>query len=54
MKRMWTIIGVADVPRSFKWYQSLLAEAGHDMDRLREVEACHHSIENERRGYFLG
>jgi hypothetical protein len=25
MKRTWTIIGVADVPRSFKWYQSLLA-----------------------------
>jgi catechol 2,3-dioxygenase-like lactoylglutathione lyase family enzyme len=24
MKRMWTIIGVADVPQSFKWYQSLL------------------------------
>ena len=24
MKRTWTIIGVADVPRSFKWYQSLL------------------------------
>src|SRR5205085_1788904 len=24
MKRMWTIIGVADVPRSFRWYQSLL------------------------------
>jgi hypothetical protein len=24
MKRMWTIIGVAEVPRSFKWYQSLL------------------------------
>jgi catechol 2,3-dioxygenase-like lactoylglutathione lyase family enzyme len=24
MKRLWTIIGVADVPRSFKWYQSLL------------------------------
>ena len=24
MKRMWTIIGVADVPASFKWYQSLL------------------------------
>lgn len=24
MKRIWTIIGVADVPRSFKWYQSLL------------------------------
>ncbi|MDE2133128.1 MAG: VOC family protein [Alphaproteobacteria bacterium] len=23
MKRTWTIIGVADVPRSFKWYQSL-------------------------------
>jgi catechol 2,3-dioxygenase-like lactoylglutathione lyase family enzyme len=24
MKRLWTIIGVADVPRSFGWYQSLL------------------------------
>ena len=24
MKRTWTIIGVADVPRSFRWYQSLL------------------------------
>ena len=25
MKRTWTIIGVADVSQSFKWYQSLLA-----------------------------
>lgn len=24
MKRTWTIIGVADVPKSFAWYQSLL------------------------------
>src|SRR5262245_21568125 len=24
MKRTWTIIGVADVPASFRWYQSLL------------------------------
>ncbi len=24
MTRMWTIIGVSDVPSSFKWYQSLL------------------------------
>lgn len=24
MKRTWTIIGVADVARSFGWYQSLL------------------------------
>ena len=24
MKRTWTIIGVSDVPASFKWYQSLL------------------------------
>jgi catechol 2,3-dioxygenase-like lactoylglutathione lyase family enzyme len=24
MKRLWTIIGVADVGRSFAWYQSLL------------------------------
>ena len=24
MRRTWTIVGVADVPRSFQWYQSLL------------------------------
>jgi catechol 2,3-dioxygenase-like lactoylglutathione lyase family enzyme len=24
MKRIWTIIGVADVSRSFKWYQTVL------------------------------
>ncbi|QOZ34653.1 VOC family protein [Bradyrhizobium sp. CCBAU 53421] len=28
MKRLWTIIGVADVPRSFRWYQSLLGLPG--------------------------
>lgn len=27
MKRTWTIIGVADVPVSFKWYQSLFGQA---------------------------
>jgi catechol 2,3-dioxygenase-like lactoylglutathione lyase family enzyme len=34
MKRIWTIIGVADVARSFQWYQSLLglpeANPAHD------------------------
>src|ERR1700732_3865228 len=34
MKRTWTIIGVADVSESFKWYQSLLdlpeAAPAHD------------------------
>jgi catechol 2,3-dioxygenase-like lactoylglutathione lyase family enzyme len=34
MKRIWTIIGVADVARSFDWYQSLLglpeATPAHD------------------------
>jgi hypothetical protein len=33
MKRMWPIIGVADVPQSFKWYQSLLG--------LREMIPTH-------------
>ena len=28
MRRTWTIIGVRDVPASFKWYQSLLGLAG--------------------------
>lgn len=27
MKRTWTIIGVADVAQSFKWYQSLFGQA---------------------------
>lgn len=27
MKRIWTIIGVADVLASYKWYQSLLGQA---------------------------
>ena len=26
MKRIWTVIGVGDVPRSFKWYQSLFGQ----------------------------
>src|SRR5258706_2887489 len=26
MKRTWTIIGVDDVPRSFKWYQALFGQ----------------------------
>src|SRR3984893_18001444 len=26
MKRTWTIIGVGDVPNSFKWYQSLFGQ----------------------------
>jgi hypothetical protein len=26
MKRIWTIIGVDDVPRSFTWYQALLGQ----------------------------
>jgi catechol 2,3-dioxygenase-like lactoylglutathione lyase family enzyme len=34
MKRTWTIIGVKDVPLSFKWYQALLGQPattpGHD------------------------
>jgi len=27
VKRTWTIIGVNDVPRSFRWYQSLFGQA---------------------------
>jgi catechol 2,3-dioxygenase-like lactoylglutathione lyase family enzyme len=34
MKRTWTIIGVSDVPASFRWYRSLFgqpeAAPGHD------------------------
>ena len=27
MKRLWTIIGVSNVPASFRWYQSLLGQS---------------------------
>ena len=33
MMRTWTIIGVADVPASFKWYQSLFGQ--------RETQPAH-------------
>ncbi len=43
MKRTWTIIGVKDVPGSFKWYQSLfgLSETapGHaDFGQIRDAD----------------
>ena len=39
MKRIWTIIGVSDVPSSFRWYHSLFAQRetalGHEYwDRI--------------------
>ena len=43
MKRIWTIIGVADVPGSFRWYQSLFgqpetAPAQPDFGDLRDSD----------------
>jgi catechol 2,3-dioxygenase-like lactoylglutathione lyase family enzyme len=52
MKRTWTIIGVADVAASFKWYQSLFdrpeTSPGHDhfgqiFDSDGTVLLCLHS-----------
>ncbi len=41
MKRTWTIIGVADVSQSFKWYQSLLGlpetAPAHDYFGIRDA-----------------
>jgi catechol 2,3-dioxygenase-like lactoylglutathione lyase family enzyme len=51
MKRTWTIIGVSDVPRSFKWYQSLFGQPetapGHEyfgqiLDTDETVLLCLH------------
>jgi catechol 2,3-dioxygenase-like lactoylglutathione lyase family enzyme len=51
MKRTWTIIGVANVPQSFKWYQSLLGLSetapthdyfGQIVDSDRTVLLCLH------------
>ena len=43
MKRTWTIIGVGDVPASFKWYQSLFGQAktspGHpEFGQIRDTD----------------
>ena len=43
MRRLWTIIGVGDVPGSFKWYRSLLglaaAAPAHDhFGQLRDTD----------------
>ena len=43
MKRTWTIIGVADVAKSFKWYQSLFGQPetapAHDhFGQLRDTD----------------
>jgi len=52
MKRTWTIIGVSDVPGSFKWYQSLFGlpeiQPAHDyfgqiLDSDGTVLLCLHS-----------
>ena len=52
MKRIWTIIGVSDVAKSFKWYQSLFGQpetaAAHDyfgqlVDTDGTVLLCLHS-----------
>lgn len=43
MKRTWTIIGVADVARSFEWYQSLFGQpetspAHDDFGQIRDAD----------------
>ncbi len=52
MKRIWTIIGVADVPQSFRWYQSLLGlpetapahdDFGQILDSDEAVLLCLHA-----------
>lgn len=52
MKRLWTIIGAADVARSFAWYQTLLglpeSAPAHDyfgqvLDRDGTVLVCLHA-----------
>lgn len=44
MKQLWTIIGVADVPRSFAWYQSLLglpvSHPAHDYFATLEADGA--------------
>jgi len=51
MRRTWTIIGVGDVPVSFKWYQSLLGlpetapahdDFGQILDSDQTVLVCVH------------
>jgi catechol 2,3-dioxygenase-like lactoylglutathione lyase family enzyme len=57
VKRTWTIIGVSDVPSSFKWYQSLFgqpatrpghADWGQILDSDGTVLLCLHEWGAER------
>jgi hypothetical protein len=41
MKRTWTIIGVADVPQSFKWYSVRVIESHAICDAPAAIMARH-------------
>ena len=56
-QRTWTIIGVGDVPRSFKWYQSLrgLSETApaHDyFGQILDSDGTEFSLRDSD-GYFV-
>jgi hypothetical protein len=57
MKRTWTIIGVVDVPVSFKWYRALFGQTStrptHDyfaqiLDSDETVLLCLHEVGRPR------
>jgi len=51
MKRTWTIIGVSDVPSSFKWYP---ADLGQILDSDGTVLVCLHQWVEEPRANPVG
>ena len=44
MKRTWTIIGVRDVPSSFRWYQSLFGQPATPEFSLRDPDGYYVTI----------
>jgi len=50
MKRTWTIIGVTDVPASFKWYQSLFGQLETAPHHVRLHEPATGNTSDSNRG----
>ena len=47
MKRIWTIIGVKDVPASVRWYQSLFGQPETAPAQFKQIATAYHRIKDE-------
>ena len=52
MKRTWTIIGVSDVPSSFRWYQSLFGHPETEPHQNPSTQTMEFSLRDPD-GYYV-